>query len=175
MPRDSRPATLPVREPPSVYHHDVGEPETFCTPASPLRPFDSQVPSSDGEGSSESSAEKGGDLDGQERTVGDVGRDGLRRPIRLRSTRPHEQHEYSGNADEPVMETGVNRRLTLPTTFSKWTFLAWVLPTEGAILEAVRKVVRERRDMTTRSEMNYMRRLHLVLGPDVGTTFDLDG
>lgn len=73
------------------------------------------------------------------------------------------------------METGVNRRLTLPTTFSKWTFLAWVLPTEGAILEAVRRVVRERRDMTTRSEMNYMRRLHLVLGPDVGTTFDLDG
>lgn len=50
-----------------------------------------------------------------------------------------------------------NRRLTLPTTFSKWTFLAWVLPTEGAILEAVRRVVRERRDMTTRSEMNYMR------------------
>jgi hypothetical protein len=86
MPRDSRPATLAVREPPSVYHHDVGEPATFCAPASPPRPFDSQVPSSDGEGSSESSAEKGGDLDGQERTVGDVGRDGLRRRIRLTST-----------------------------------------------------------------------------------------
>ena len=154
MPRDSRPASLPVRQPRSAIRHDAEEPATFFNPAAPPRTFDSQVPSSDGEGSSESSAEKGGDLDGQERTVGDVGRDGLRRRIRLRSTRPHEQHEYSGNADEPKTAMGANRRLTLPTTFSKWTFLAWVLPTEEAILEAVRRVVRERRDMTTRSGRN---------------------
>jgi hypothetical protein len=86
MPRDSQPASLPVGEYPSAYYHDAEESETFWTPASSPRSFDSQVPSSDGEGSSESSTEKGGDLDGQERTVGDVGRDGLRRQIRLRST-----------------------------------------------------------------------------------------
>lgn len=48
------------------------------------------------------------------------------------------------NTVEPDRRAG----LTLPTTFSKWTFLAWVLPTEGAILEAVRRVDRARRDMT---------------------------